>query len=136
MRGLRQGALVMLRSGGPEMVIERIDRFYGSAERYAWCKWFDRSRLKSDRFAVHVLELSRPAPRGIAEPRDVPILSDEDIDRAADAADDEMFEEEDDDTETSDEEDDDDGAARPFGEIAAAILAARQRAIRLSAASP
>lgn len=67
MSGLKRGSLVTLRSGGPEMVIERIDTFHGSPERYAHCKWFDKARLRSERFAVHVLELSSAG--GEAQPR-------------------------------------------------------------------
>ena len=144
MRGLKKGALVVLRSGGPEMVIERIDRHYGSVDRYAQCKWFDKLRLRSEKFAVHVLELCCEAPD--AEADDDEPADDRRIDRArlpAIAPDDEEDAPVEDDLEDDDEsyeddgedveedeaqsEDDGDGAIAEVSDFHRAIMAARRR---------
>lgn len=54
---LKRGAVVELRSGGPEMTIEKIETHYGSPELYARCQWFDKMRLRQGTFAVHALEV-------------------------------------------------------------------------------
>jgi len=93
MRGIKRGALVVLRSGGPEMVIDRIDSFRGSPERYATCKWFDKLRPRSERFGVHVLELCAPAVADLCdraleteEPTDAGLDDDAWVDALAEAA--------------------------------------------------
>lgn len=60
MAGLKRGAVVELRSGGPVMTIEKIGMRYGSPDRYAWCQWFDQMRLRDGVFALHSLAVRKP----------------------------------------------------------------------------
>lgn len=70
MAGLKRGAVVELRSGGPEMTIEKIGTRHGSPERYAWCQWFDKMRLRHGTFPVHALDVSKPKAAADAVPAD------------------------------------------------------------------
>ena len=51
MDDLKEGDVVMLKSGGPVMTINKI---HSSGE--VTCQWFDAANLKDDLFKLHSLE--------------------------------------------------------------------------------
>jgi uncharacterized protein YodC (DUF2158 family) len=63
MAGFKRGAIVRLRSGGPEMTIERIFTLPRSTNRHASCQWFDKLRLRDGTFLLHSL-VPKSAPEG------------------------------------------------------------------------
>jgi uncharacterized protein YodC (DUF2158 family) len=67
MAGFKRGAIVRLRSGGPEMTIEKIATYPYSTNRHASCQWFDKMRLRSGTFLLHSL-----VPKGAPDGEDCP----------------------------------------------------------------
>jgi uncharacterized protein YodC (DUF2158 family) len=63
MAGFKRGAIVRLRSGGPEMTIEKIFTLPRSTNRHASCQWFDKLRLRNGSFTLHSL-VPKGAPEG------------------------------------------------------------------------
>lgn len=63
MAGFKRGAIVRLRSGGPEMTIEKIATDPACTNRQAACVWFDKQRLRSGKFLLHSL-VPKGAPDG------------------------------------------------------------------------
>jgi uncharacterized protein YodC (DUF2158 family) len=43
---LSAGDTVQLKSGGPLMTIERLERLHNSSDLTAWCVWFDKDGVK------------------------------------------------------------------------------------------
>lgn len=126
MRGIKRGARVVLLTGGPEMVIERVERIRGSPERYATCKWFDKLRVRTERFGVHVLELSQDdAWQREAEPARKP------VDAGLPASGEQRAEASEADPDDSEVLLDDDDGESSIGEI----IAARRRVIEMEKAT-
>ena len=55
-QNLAPGDVVMLKSGGPPMTIEDIDKFQYSEHDKALCSWFEGKQRKSDVFELSSLE--------------------------------------------------------------------------------
>lgn len=58
MLDFKKGDIVRLKSGGPEMTIEKIGQYNTSQEK-AQCTWFDDKELKSHIFVLESLEKIR-----------------------------------------------------------------------------
>ena len=54
----RPGAIVRLRSGGPEMTVTRIGAHDGMPS--AWCVWAGNRKASPEPFPAHVLEPATP----------------------------------------------------------------------------
>ena len=57
------GEMVRLKSGGPNMAIERI--FIEDNIEYVWCVWFETTK-KADSFATVLLEPAAPKQPEVA----------------------------------------------------------------------
>lgn len=53
---LKVGDVVMLKSGGPNMTIDKIAVFAGSTTNQARCVWFEKNKQMSHVFELEVLE--------------------------------------------------------------------------------
>ncbi len=60
MAAYRRGTVVALRSGGPDMTIDKIRTRIGEPERCAECQWFDKMRLHRGVFPLHSLDVRKP----------------------------------------------------------------------------
>lgn len=52
MAEIKNGMVVLLKSGGPRMTVDKID------ERGVFCKWFDDSEVKTGYFSLETLKES------------------------------------------------------------------------------
>lgn len=52
---LKEGDVVMLKSGGPKMTVETIGQY--DYENKAYCTWFDGNKKVSDLFKLEALAL-------------------------------------------------------------------------------
>jgi uncharacterized protein YodC (DUF2158 family) len=57
MADIKAGDVVVLKSGGPDMTVQKVGEWNGSMT--AWCQWFDEKKPQADRF-----ELSSLKPKG------------------------------------------------------------------------
>ena len=58
MNDFKEGDVVQLKSGGPEMTIEEIIHVAESGEYVAICKWFDVNEIKKEVF--HLSSIKYP----------------------------------------------------------------------------
>lgn len=60
-QGLKQGDVVRLKSGGPDMTIEGIGKYgMASTNERALCVWFDGKKRLQEIFELHSLESAQP----------------------------------------------------------------------------
>lgn len=52
----KPGDLVCLKSGGPNMTVEQVDKLAMTGEPAVWCVWFDKTKKYSDTFSPAALE--------------------------------------------------------------------------------
>ncbi|MFZ1972024.1 MAG: DUF2158 domain-containing protein [Candidatus Acidiferrales bacterium] len=52
---IKEGDTVMLKSGGPTMTVEKVER--SNDVMTAWCQWFDGNKPMANRFSLTSLQL-------------------------------------------------------------------------------